>query len=139
MNKHNLIAIVDLKDTKKLIQTKFFYTNEKVLYDVTNEICQAIFKYNEEAIKIIKKGKYRLYIPIHYKNGFAEYEFGFGATHVLQQSEFFRINKYIKTFPLDKCHFKIFMLEDIQKHFKSSLEDNKLKNKVHSYLYPHAN
>lgn len=134
-NRHKLIAIVNSKNINELIKTKFYYANDKVFYNVTEEICKAIATYNNQALKVINRGKYNLIIPIRYNEGYAEYEFGFGETHYFQKSEFFRINKYIRSFPLNKCEFKIFTPNDIKTTFNSKIDDKDLSKKIHSYLY----
>lgn len=110
---NQIIAYVESDDIQQPIKAKFFYKNNKVFYEVTKEICDAINKYNIYASNYIKQGKYRLLIPIFFENDYAVYPHGFGDTHYFVEHEFDRIDKYIRSFPLKKCTLKIIKVKNI--------------------------
>lgn len=123
---HKIIAYVEKGEIHEQIKAKFFYRNDKVFYEVTEEIYEAIHKYNIYAQSYIKQGKYLLLFPFSYHDHYMIYPNGFGDTHYFGEHEFDRINKYVRSFPLKKCKLEIKKVKDI-----NSVRVNKEKHLVH--------
>lgn len=105
--------------TYNKIKTRFFYldTNTHEVRDITIELCDAIDEFNREAEEIRANGDYSMIIPYKYKEGTAEYSFGCGLSHYLQESEFGKIThiaKEILTFPLYECDLQMLVPSDIK-------------------------
>lgn len=118
MQNHLLIGCIKTLNYK-VIRTRFFYINKEsnVVKDVTLELCNAIEEYNNHAKKIRNSGEYAMLIPYHYKNGMAEYSFGCGLTHYLQQSEFENIvlrSSNELSFPLVACNIYMYTPSDVK-------------------------
>lgn len=128
-----------IKSINKTIKTRFFYVDENGQRDVTLEVCEAIEEYNEKARDLIKQGEYSLIIPIEYKKGLADYSFGCGLTHYLQESEFENLSPYVKSFPLDKCKLHVFTPSDVKDILKSNDSNHQLGSKVWEYYYQPVN
>lgn len=119
------------------IKTRFFHINEFGYQDVTYELCEGIKKYNSNAYQIIETGEYSLVIPIEYKNGLADYSFGCGLTHYLQESEFLNLSNYIEEFSLETCKLVVFTPDDVKNILDSNDNDHNLGDKIYNYLYDH--
>jgi hypothetical protein len=121
MQKHMLIGCIQTLNS--VIRTRFFYVNQETseIKDVTLELCNAIEDFNEHAKKIRDTGEYSMLIPYQYKNGMAEYSFGCGLSHYLQDSEFETIvSRSTKelSFPLVECRISMYTPSDV-KHILS--------------------
>lgn len=111
---HKIIAYVEVNGLSDPIKAKFFYQNNKVFYEVTKELFEAIHKYNIYAQSYVKRGKYRLFFPFKYEEHYITYPNGFGDTHFFVEHEFDRIDKYMRSFPLRKCDFEVVRVNDIE-------------------------
>lgn len=118
-NIHVLVGCIDRLDNT--ISTRFFYVNkeEGIVKDVTENLCEGIDAYNEEAQKIRDVGTYAMIIPYDYKYGLANYSFGCGLSHYLQEKEFVKIEEAVLqkgmelSFPLAKCTMSMYTPHDI--------------------------
>lgn len=119
-NTRKLVGCIDTLTS--VIRTRFFYVNveEHEVRDVTMELCEAIDEYNQVAKDIRSTGDYSMMIPFEYRYGLAEYGFGCGLSHYLQEEEFERIvNRFagsgrILSFPLVDCKISMFTPDDVQ-------------------------
>lgn len=109
-------CIQSLTSTK--IRTRFFFIDSKngTIQDVTNELCQAIETYNKYAKSLRSKGYYAVIIPFRYKNGLAEYPFGSGLSHHLQEEMLEEISTHGQplSFPLAKCMINMYAPIDVK-------------------------
>lgn len=121
MSNHKLIGCI--KTLKSVIRTRFFYINieRNEVRDVTLELCNSIEDFNKVARNIRDTGEYSMLIPYQYKNGLAEYSFGCGLAHYLQEEEFEKIvarsGKEL-SFPLEECKISMYTPSDV-KHILS--------------------
>lgn len=116
-----LIGCIDTLEA--VIKTRFFYVNSQTaeVRDVTLELCEAIESFNTVARKIRASAKdaYSMIIPYEYKSGLAEYSFGCGLSHYLQDSELKEVE--VKSanegktlsFPLSECTISMFTPDDV--------------------------
>lgn len=126
MAEHKIIAYVEDGEVFEPYKAKFFYQNDKVFYEVTKEVFDAIHKYNIYVLSFARQGKYRLYFPFQFENHYITYPKGFGETHFFVEHEFDRIDKYVRSFPLKKCELEVIKVEDIE---------NVKMNKKHMVLF----
>jgi len=139
-NTHLLVGCIEQLDA--IIRTRFFYVNkeENVVKDVTLELCDAIESYNDVAQAIRNTGTYAMMIPYTYKYGMAEYSFGCGLTHYLQEKEFKKVEEaFVQSgnklsFPLEKCSISMFTPHDV-KHLLScrNVFDIGIQKALHSH------
>lgn len=116
-----LIGCIDTLEA--VIKTRFFYVNSQTaeVRDVTLELCEAIESFNTVARKIraSAKGAYSMIIPYEYKGGLAEYSFGCGLSHYLQESELKEVVERTEkdgkklSFPLSECTISMFTPDDV--------------------------
>lgn len=109
-------CIQTLNDT---IQTRFFYVNkaENDVRDVTLELCKRVDDFNETTKAIRETGEYAMTIPYEYKNGMAEYSFGCGLSHYLQENVFGDLverSTTAFTFPLTDCRIAMYTPSDVK-------------------------
>lgn len=130
-----LVAAINSINTNGSIRARFLYVDKNGEKDVTVEICKAIKGFNNKAKGVREAGKYSLIIPIDYKNGLAEYSYGCGLTHYLQEIEFKSLSAYVESFPLERCKLEIFTPDDIKHILKSNVNDVELGEKIRSLYY----
>ncbi len=102
-----------------LIRTRFFFVDpeNKIVKDVTEELCAAIRKFNAVAEEITKTGKYSMKIPFDFKNGIAEYSHGCGLSHYLQEREFPKLVERAGdtlSFPIQDCRISMYTPDDVK-------------------------
>lgn len=115
MKNHKLIGCIQSLDTK--IETRYFYVNTELneVKDVTLDLCKGIEAFNEKAKQIQSTGIYSMMIPYHYNNGMAEYSFGCGLSHYLQESIFKNLESvYTFDFPLSRCEMTMYTPLDVR-------------------------
>ncbi|WCK57286.1 hypothetical protein PP175_29285 (plasmid) [Aneurinibacillus sp. Ricciae_BoGa-3] len=114
--KHLIGCIEDITRSGR-IKTRFFYIDSKTkeVRDVTLELCETIEQYNQKAERIRATGEYAMKIPYDYKKGMAEYSFGCGLSHYLQEDIFEDISKEATslTFPLASCKLSMYTHSDV--------------------------
>lgn len=114
-----LVGCIDKLDS--VIRTRFFYVGENgEVRDVTLELCEAIHEFNIVTSELRSKGQDFMYIPYKYKYGLAEYSFGCGMSHYLQENTFELIEeRYANTgkklsFPLVECTISMYTPNDVK-------------------------
>lgn len=116
LNKGFLIGCIDKIKSFKSIQTRFFYLNSETaeIKDVTLELCNAIQDLNKKLRKSkTSKHEYVKIIPYEYKYGLAEYPFGCGLSHHLNENIFEELSENV-SFPIENCKLKIYTQNDIR-------------------------
>jgi len=115
-----LVGCIDKINSE--ICTRFFFVDkkERIIKDITMELCEAINSFNEVAEEIRKTGEYSMIIPFEYQYGLAKYSFGCGLTHYLQQNVFKTIEERacndgkLLSFPLSECYISMFTPSDVK-------------------------
>jgi hypothetical protein len=128
------ILVGCIQTLNSVIRTRYFYVNQETceVRDVTIELCRTIADFNTHAKELRKKDEYSMVIPYQYNNGMAEYSFGCGLSHYLQETEFEKLVERSKkplSFPLTECRISMYTPSDV-KHilscrgvFDASIED----------------
>lgn len=117
------------------IRTRFFYVSkeENEVRDVTLELCQHVDDFNEKAQAVRDTGEYAMLIPYSYNNGMAEYSFGCGLSHYLQENLFEVVVERSEksfSFPLTNCRIDMYVPSDVKSIlsckgvFDSGIEDS---------------
>lgn len=121
----NSLLVGCIQALNKTIKTRFFYVNpdNNELRDVTYELCNSIKDFNAIAQASRDNGTYSMLIPYTYKNGMAEYSFGCGLAHYLQEDVFEELAKRsVKelSFPLTDCRISMYTPSDVKSILSAS-------------------
>lgn len=136
-----LIGVIDSMKGSE-IRTRFFYFDQETgeVQDVTHELCEAINQYNEVAHEIRRTGKYSMVIPYEYGYGLANYSFGCGLAHYLQEDVFEEVEKRTAqagnplVFPLKECRISMFVPSDVKHILKcKGAFDGNMMNSLKEY------
>ena len=132
MEKSVLVGCI--QTLKNTIRTRFFFVDKSAneVRDVTLELCQRVDDFNKKAQAIRDTGEYAMLIPYSYNNGMAEYSFGCGLSHYLQENVFEDLVERSEkpfSFPLTDCRISMYVPSDVKSIlsckgvFDSGIED----------------